>query len=385
MKSYDFDPRRLIKTYDDPDREKIQYEGLDILKRYLPAPEYAHPIMGDFSQIVFELNAQNEKERAFELIDYLKQFTVGAIKEFGDQVLSYGKGQVVGAAIGSGLVQVMGYCAPLSVIASKLAFPYMIASGVYGIYRNWEAFKADLEGCKDAILAGRTYDAGRHAVRAGLDVISAGLGCRIMSNTLAVAYKKGLIDDATKAMKKGGRDTDSIDIAEEVQKKGRTPEGLAKLCDEFLCDPAVPIDKAVLIKQVKVLNHAPTLYDPSSPLIRIFQGAKSPRVKGFFYEMLVATNQKHRGEDIQELGKIREALGFKREFDIITRTKGIECKTWDWQYYSIEKFSRAFIEQKMIADAHKIKYEVHSQKKITDNWKELFLAQGITFFEESEG
>lgn len=382
-KAYDFDPRGLIRTYDDPDQEKIQYESVDVLKRFLEAPAYAQPIMGDFSRILFHLNTHNEKERAFELIDYLKQFSIGAITEFGSQSVSQVKGLIVGGVASAGITTVLGYLTPLSTVAGKLYFPYMVASGVYGIYRNWDAFKADLEGCKAAILEGRPFDAGKNAVRMGVDITLAAIGCRMMKNTLSIAHKNGIIDDAAKVMNKGGRDTARVTISKEVSKRAHTHDGLEKLYDEYIVAPAVPIDKEVFLEQVNTLKDVPGFLKPSSPLVKVFEGRNDPAVKGFLYEIELAANLKRKGEKILGLGLKIKRVELEKEFDIMTSGRLIECKSFNWSLQNQKKVMVTLINQKRIADDLKMNFELHSRTKIPDDWKKLLLASGIKFFEES--
>ncbi len=71
------------------------------------------------------------------------------------------------------------------------------------------------------------------------------------------------------------------------------------------------------------------------------------------------------------------------EFDIITKTKLIECKNINWSKVLNESDLKANLMSHLtIAKQHKKIFEVHSKTKIPQKWKDWFNEKGIIYIED---
>ncbi|HEV2601040.1 MAG TPA: hypothetical protein VGT41_01960 [Candidatus Babeliales bacterium] len=106
--------------------------------------------------------------------------------------------------------------------------------------------------------------------------------------------------------------------------------------------------------------------------------------RGAAYEIEKAYDLMQKGEEIVEIGKILIGSAGRREFDIATRTKLIECKNIDWAKKVSDpgnKMGGIFGEQAKIArECGKI-FEIHSKQPIPGHWKDWFNEKNIIFVE----
>jgi hypothetical protein len=74
-----------------------------------------------------------------------------------------------------------------------------------------------------------------------------------------------------------------------------------------------------------------------------------------------------------------------REFDIITKSKLIECKNWDWFSKTEKEIADALnkiCQQKQLACEKGKIFEIHSKHAIPENVKTWFNKKAITFVED---
>lgn len=104
--------------------------------------------------------------------------------------------------------------------------------------------------------------------------------------------------------------------------------------------------------------------------------------RGAMYEVEKALELIESGEEIVHLGqKINN-----REFDIITKTKIIECKNIDWSTLigkSADRMKSNLGQWKSIAKSEAKAFELHSKKIIPQEWKDLLIKMGIHFVENN--
>lgn len=104
--------------------------------------------------------------------------------------------------------------------------------------------------------------------------------------------------------------------------------------------------------------------------------------RGAMYEVEKAMELIESGEEIVKLG---EKIG-GREFDIVTKTKIIECKNIDWSIRigkSAEKMRCDFGHWKSIAQKNGKIFELHSKNFIPQEWRDVLIKMGINFVEDN--
>ncbi|HEX4068696.1 MAG TPA: hypothetical protein VHX42_01235 [Candidatus Babeliales bacterium] len=109
---------------------------------------------------------------------------------------------------------------------------------------------------------------------------------------------------------------------------------------------------------------------------------KLSTARGAMYEVEKALDLIEIGEEIVELGK---KCGGK-EFDIVTKTKFIECKNIDWACKTSEDMQymkEQFGMQKRIASDEGMLFEVFSKQPIPEVLKNWFSKKGILFCEDA--
>ena len=87
---------------------------------------------------------------------------------------------------------------------------------------------------------------------------------------------------------------------------------------------------------------------------------------------------------LHELGEEITNFGLKfegKEFDIVTKTKLIECKNIDWLKTDINRFKSLISQQMAIAKKLGKTFEFYSKQPIPSSLKEWLNSKGILFFE----
>ena len=101
-------------------------------------------------------------------------------------------------------------------------------------------------------------------------------------------------------------------------------------------------------------------------------------IKGALWEVKVALKLEEAGSSVIELAK---KIG-NRDFDIITKLKAIECKSWHWAKVSIDKIkdlNSSLCSLKEIANKEGLTFEFWSEHPIVEPLKELLNKNQITY------
>ena len=107
--------------------------------------------------------------------------------------------------------------------------------------------------------------------------------------------------------------------------------------------------------------------------------------RGAMYEVEKALELIEAGEEIINLGLKVETAPAAREFDIVTKTKLIECKDINWTYKSeeaIEQMKSIFGSQLKVSIEDGRCFEIYSKQLLPVNLKKWFIKKGIKFFED---
>jgi hypothetical protein len=130
-------------------------------------------------------------------------------------------------------------------------------------------------------------------------------------------------------------------------------------------------------------NVLATKHLKNHPLVRLVAHGE----RGALYEAEAAVILREKGKNVLEFGRTAQAGKISaREFDIITQDSWIECKDWTWERLidaDINTAKGTFQQQKLIAEAHNVSFEIYSKKPIPDFWKQLFTEMNIIFHEGS--
>jgi len=158
-------------------------------------------------------------------------------------------------------------------------------------------------------------------------------------------------------------------------------------------------DLTKLQKSEELLKLIPTPDKLQHPLVTLIENGKSNATsgnlgtaRGALYELQVAVELEAKGEKVLEFSRRVERIDNNlnkvvKEFDIITQTKLIECKDWNWEMIrdiKITKHKSTFQEQNLIAKHHNQTFELYSKQPIPDNWKAWFSKNNIIFHEGSK-
>jgi hypothetical protein len=146
--------------------------------------------------------------------------------------------------------------------------------------------------------------------------------------------------------------------------------------------PGALTEDGALFKALKFGIKEELLTDAKA--IAEFKGRLST-ARGAMYEVEKAMELIEAGEEIVHLGLKVEVATATREFDIVTKTKLIECKDINWAYKSeeaIAKMKSIFGSQLKVALEDGRCFEVHSKQLLPVDIKRWFVKKGIKFFED---
>jgi hypothetical protein len=124
------------------------------------------------------------------------------------------------------------------------------------------------------------------------------------------------------------------------------------------------------------------------PLIKLVQNGQKnslhlSNARGALYELEVALKLEEKGEKVLNFGeKIKSAaISAKKEYDVVTQTKLIECKNWNWEIIEKNEWTSKFGQKHLIAQEHGKIFEIYSKQPIPDWWKQWFTMRNISFHE----
>ena len=106
--------------------------------------------------------------------------------------------------------------------------------------------------------------------------------------------------------------------------------------------------------------------------------------RGAFYELEVAQKLEAAGERVVGFGEKYVSGTAKREFDIITKTKLIECKNIDWTNKIgkiANKLRTSLSDQQKIAELQGKMFKLYSKNTIPADWKNWLNKKKIPFAE----
>ena len=110
------------------------------------------------------------------------------------------------------------------------------------------------------------------------------------------------------------------------------------------------------------------------------EGQELSTVRGALYEAETAYRIGKYEEEVVELGT---KLG-NYDFDVVTKTRLIECKNIKWPEYVSERsngMQSTFGSQLRLAKEQQKIFEVHSKQPVPDDWKQWFISKGIKVVE----
>lgn len=137
-------------------------------------------------------------------------------------------------------------------------------------------------------------------------------------------------------------------------------------------------------KHIHVLEKIPGAMDLLQKVEKC--GLKSSQIgqlgtaRGAMYELEKAIDLINKGEEVIQFSM---KIG-GREFDIITKSKILECKNIKWDFKTAEQILEkkgTFGSQKKLAESLGKTFEIHSKQPIPEIWKRWFIEKGITFVE----
>ncbi len=146
-------------------------------------------------------------------------------------------------------------------------------------------------------------------------------------------------------------------------------------------------DVKKLEKAIIKFKDVPGAVGTDGPITRVLKmGGKEAqpghlnRVRGSAYELERALETASKGEEVVAFG---QQIG-GREFDIVTKTRLIECKNVDWlklNAQDLDKYLRAFESQAAAAKEANTLFEIHSKQALTPSMKDWFMQNNIPFIE----
>ncbi len=375
------------------EQNKIQRDGIMILHELKDAPAEVKPLIGDFTQIAFSLNAQKRSEQAQTLLDEIKTFgkaIQGAGTELWNQSVEWAKEMAMATAVGGTATAAARYIAPIGRMATKMGVAfgkiaphYAIGSTLYHMYSNWDAWKEHLHGLKEALLEGKAYEAGQFTTKLGIDAITAALGYKIVRNHLTAAHQGGYLDHSLKAIDKGFKDARLGKTSKEITKLAKSPDGILKLSKE--CDLLLhhETDKTIVKEAIEKFSEVPGFFEHNSPLVKVLADGKtnSSILRGHLYELETALKYAKNGHTVERFGSkiFGKTANSAREFDIQFADKLIECKNSQWSLVEKSKLKL----QALIAAEEKKTFIVHSKIGIPPDDKKWLQDNNISFIEDN--
>jgi len=146
-----------------------------------------------------------------------------------------------------------------------------------------------------------------------------------------------------------------------------------------------------LEEAVNMFKNNPSAIAKDGPLTKLLECGKASEsagnlatARGAAYELEKAYDLAKAGEEIVEFGKKIHGTHSRREFDIITKTKLIECKNIDWSRYigeAAQDMKGRIGEQLKIANEIEKPFEFHSKNKVPEVWKKWFEKKCIKLIE----
>ena len=144
-------------------------------------------------------------------------------------------------------------------------------------------------------------------------------------------------------------------------------------------------------KAIEMFKNIPGTMTKDGPIRKLIEngikGSNSGALgtaRGAAAELELAYDLINKGAEIVAFGEKLRIKECAREFDIITKTKLIECKNIDWSKkigLEAERFKSQVTDQKIIANAFNKHYELHSRSIIPESWKSWLKEKNITFVE----
>lgn len=155
-----------------------------------------------------------------------------------------------------------------------------------------------------------------------------------------------------------------------------------------------PRTAAATVQCIRVTHPLAHIPGFSQKLSLVDANANTPRAKGHVYELAKAG-------DIEREDTHERVLCFshtmqhptknkRREFDIVTTHRWIECKNIAWRNKITTQLAQQFLDQKEIVDRYNkeyltnIVYEVHSCQAIPPKWRQWFAQHGINCVDDTD-
>ncbi len=110
-------------------------------------------------------------------------------------------------------------------------------------------------------------------------------------------------------------------------------------------------------------------------------------VKGHAFEIERAVTLNQEGEEVLHFNRRISTGTVRREIDLQTTNRLIECKNINWRNGRRKKLRKQFSDQLLIANHLSLKektnylFEVSSKQQISESWKRWFVQQNISFNE----
>ena len=208
-RSFNIDPALISTIYEDSKRNVIQVESVQLLgelQTYKTRDERI-ATMGDLTHAVCLLNQENQTEKAGALLQHLRivgNVLLGVCKEIRLQVAEEAKSVATGLVLGAVMTGATGLGISVSPV---VAASFIIGSSLYYVYQRPEVLITNLKELSSAIKEGKPYEAGQLATRLGLETVGSLFICRRVVKTFQESFKKGILDDTVKVVKKSIKKT----------------------------------------------------------------------------------------------------------------------------------------------------------------------------------
>lgn len=374
----------------------------------------------NLSKLTLNLNKEqkyNEARASIKLLNSLLTILKGA----GSRLFSDGLDMLKGAIPGVGAYLLINTA--VNALFPPLAIPYYLGMAYCACMGIKEITAKDIESIAKAFEQQDDYKLGQALAGLALDSVNARYMSTSMRNlhqmckkqidttSFAQAFSKGVKDHSymkTDAfvkqcaewkngwtVLKKKYDAKNLNQAREMYghreicpetNVEKTLDGIEKICQalpnistnakEFFKLFAIPPQELdIVVEAYNKLKHLPDILTTSCPFFKLIR--LNGNNKGALYEIKTAFKLVNNGEKVLGLNVMID----EREFDIMTDTKLIECKNWNW---NLRDYRSDFGKQNAIAKQQGKVFMVESNTVIPEIDKIWLIAKGILFSENKQ-
>ena len=299
----------------------------------------------------------NQEQQVPQFLQQVVEFMKGVGSEVGDQVQALPAGVLIGTGVGA-LVQ----------LVPQVRLAYLAGMLLYGAYANGTCLVEDVQSLMEAINEGRMFDIGKSTTRCVTDSLYSLSLVRGVHHIVQACKKHIPITDLFKGLKAGLLRRHSTRLVQLM----KTGEGRAQIRKEWR--PTKLVEHAL-----EVLGPQEAFWHEESPLVKALRDPQA----GYCYELekclaLIAQGEQICGVNVPLSSK---RLNTKRQIDILTATKAIECKSGSFVEASYESLFSTLSTLKQLAAEHGKQCELHSKQPIPQAVKDWCNKHTIPFRE----